>query len=179
MSSLESSRRKWWAAVLLAALVALPAVAQEAAEAPAVATMRTAPGSVSWAPLTSFDKLVLTVQGEEFSSTREFTSGSLHFAPVDPDGYQLPDGTYNWEIRVIPPALSFNSTVVRGDEISDNGRTHKLGIAPEPLVQSGTFTIADGAIVDPGLIEPESAAPRPGTRAAEAADFDDSDPVNP
>ena len=178
MSSLESNRRRLWAAVLLAALVALPAVAQEAAEAPAVATMQTAPGSVSWAPLASFDKLVLTVQGGGFSSTREFSGGSAHFAPVDPEGYQLPDGTYNWELRVIPPPLSFNRTLVRSDEISDNGRTHKLGVAPEPLVQCGTFTIANGAIVDPGLVEPESVGERPGTRAAEPADIDDSDPVN-
>lgn len=95
MSSLESSRRKMWAAALLAALMALPAVSQEAAEPAAVASMRTAPGSVSWQPLVGFDKMVLTVQGGGFLSSREFAGGEAHFAPVDPEGFQLPDGTYN------------------------------------------------------------------------------------
>ena len=175
MSSLESSRGKVWAAVLLAALVALPAVSQEAAETPSVATMRTAPGSVSWQPLVSYDKLVLTVQGGGFLSTREFTGGGAYFAPVDPEGFQLPDGTYNWEIRLSPPPLAFNDSLTRSDEMSDGGRTQKLGTAPEPLVQSGFFTIANGAIADPELIEPEPENTRPDAREAGTADIDDSD----
>ncbi len=175
MSSLESSRRKVWVAVLLAALVALPAVSQEAAEAPSAATMKTAPGSVSWQPLVSFDKLVLTVQGGGFLSTREFVSGEAHFAPVDPEGFQLPDGTYNWEIRMIPPALAFNDSLVRSNERRGGGRSQNFGTAPEPVVQSGSFTIANGAIVDPELTEPESTGGRPGTRTAESTDIDDSD----
>jgi hypothetical protein len=181
MSTLEGNRSKVWPAVLLAALVALlalPAVSQEAAEAPAVATMRTAPGSVSWAPLVSYDKLVLTVSGGGFTATREFTGGGVHFAAVDPEGYQLPDGTYSWEITVIPPALGLNKTLIRSDERWDNGRSQRVGTAPEALVQSGSFTIADGAVVDPSPIEPDSAEPRPGIRAAEAADIDDSDQAN-
>ena len=179
MSSFESSRRKVWAAVLLAALLAVPAVSQRAAEPTAVATMKTAPGSVSWQPLVSFDKLVLTVQGGEFLSTREFAGGEAHFALVDPEGFQLPDGTYNWEIRVISPPLSFNDTLIRSDDLSDNGRTQKLGAAPEPLVQSGTFTIANGVIADPELVEPRSAGDQPAAQATRATDVDDSDTANP
>ena len=178
MSSLESSRRKVWAAVLLAALMAVPAVSQEAAELTAVAKMRTAPGSVSWQPLVSFDKLVLTVQGGGFLTTREFTGSEAYFAPVDSEGYQLPDGTYNWEIRLVPPPLTFNHTLTRSDELSDGGRTQKLGTAPEPLVQSGTFTIANGSIADPELIEPESTGARKAAGQAETADIDDSDAAN-
>lgn len=63
--------------------------------------------------------------------------------------------------------------------MSDGGRTQKMGTGPEPLVQSGTFTIAYGSIVDPALIEPESSGDRPVAVAAEAADLDDSDKANP
>ena len=177
MSSLESNRRKVWAAALLAALVALPVASQEVAEAPAVAAMRTAPGSLSWQPLVAYDRLTLTVQGGGFLSTREFTGGGVHFAPVDPEGYQLPDGTYNWEIRMIPPAQEFSKVLIRSDQISDNGRAQRFGTGPEPVVQSGSFTIAHGAIVDPDPAEPRSSAAQPAEPAA--ADFDDSDQANP
>ena len=177
MISLESKRRSAWAAAILVVLVALPAIGQEAAQEPAVASMRTGPASVSWEPLVGYDKLTLTVQGGGYLSTREHTGGSVHFAPVDPDGYLLPDGTYSWEIRVVPRALEFNRILVRSDELSDGGRTQKLGTGPEPLVQSGSFTIAGGAIVDPGLTEPPSAEAQPGDEAA--ADIDDSDEANP
>ena len=176
MWSLESNRRKAWAAVLLAALVALPAASQTM-EAPAVSTMRANPGAVSWEPLVSYDKLVLTVQGGGFASTREFTGGGVHFAPVDPEGYQLPDGTYSWEIRVIRPALELNDTLIRSDRQWDNGRSRELGTAPEPLVQSGSFTIANGAIADPTLEEerePRGAA----QQAARSVEVDDSDAAN-
>ena len=177
MSIPESNRRRLVAAAVLACLVALPAASQEAAEAPIVAAMRTAPGSITWEPLVGYEKLTLTVQGGGYISTRELAGGSVYFAPVDPEGFQLPDGTYSWEIRLVRPALEFNSILIRSDQMLDNGRAQRLGIGPEPLVQSGSFTIANGAIVDPGLTEPRSAVAAPG--AAAAADIDDSDDANP
>jgi hypothetical protein len=173
----KSNSRRILAALVLAALVALPAIAEEAS-ASRVAAMNASPGSISWNPLVSFDKLVLTVQGDDYTSTQEFTGGRPHFAPVDDEGYLLPDGTYSWELTVIPRALDANNNNYRSAEPSADGRSLKAGIAPEGLVQSGSFTIANGAIVDPGLIEPESNGARPATRAAEAADIDDSDAAN-
>ena len=174
----ESNHRKILAALVLAALVALPAIADEPSAAPRVASMSTAPGGLSWAPRVSFDKLVLTVQGGDFTSTQEFTSGQPYFAPVDAEGYQLPDGTYTWELTVIPRALDANGKTYRSAQPSADGRSMKEAQAPEGLIQSGSFTITGGAIVDPNLSEPESAAPRPATRAAAAADIDDSDAAN-
>ncbi len=183
MSYLESNRSKVRPAMMLAALVALlalPAVAQEtAAETPAMAAMKTTPGSVTWAPLVSYDKLVLTVSGGGFTATREFTGGAAHFAAVDPLGYQLPDGTYTWEMTVIPPALELNKSVIRSDEQWDNGRSRRVGTAPEALIQSGSFTIANGAIADPDLVEADFGESRATAReAVPPAEVDDSDAAN-
>ena len=168
---LESNSGKVLAAVVLAALVALPAVAAEIG-ATKVADMTAGPGGISWAPRVSFDKLVLTVKGGGHTLTSEFDAGTVSFVPVDAEGFQLPDGTYNWEISVIPPALDANNHHYRGDQPSADGRSLKAGTAPESLSQSGSFTIANGAIVDPGLAETPSKAPEP---EAKAADIDDSD----
>ncbi len=177
MRSINSNRATILAALALVALVALPAIAEESPE-PAVAAMATSPGSISWAPRVSFDKLVLTVQGDGFSTTREFT-GKPHFAPVDAEGYTLPDGTYTWELTAAPPALEANNHHYRSDEPSADGRSMKKGTTPRGLVQSGSFTIANGAIVDPDQVEPVTAKRPAATRAAAAADIDDSDEGNP
>ena len=77
---------------------------------------------------------------------------------------------------MIPRALDANNHTFRSDQPSADGRSVKAGTAPQGLVQSGSFTIANGAIVDSGLAEPESAsAPQ---RNAAAADVDDSDAAN-
>ncbi len=174
--SLESNSRRVFVAVVLAALVALPAVSEEATKAPEVADMTTGPGSIAWAPRIEFDKLVLTVKGGGHTLTSEFRGGRPSFAPVDPEGYLLPDGTYSWELTVIPRALDANNHHFRSDEPSADGRSFKAGTTPEGRVQSGSFTIANGAIVDPTPVEPESrAAPQP---EAAAAEVDDSDAAN-
>lgn len=172
----ESNSRGVLVAVVLAALVALPAVSEEA-RAPEVADMITGPGSISWAPRVDYAKLVLTVKGGGHTLTSEFKGGAVSFAPVDEEGYLLPDGTYNWEISVIPRALDANNHHYRSDQPSKDGRSVKAGTAPEGRTQSGSFTIANGAIVDPGLTETAARAPEPAAAAA-AADVDDSDAAN-
>lgn len=166
MSNLES--KKIWVAVVLAALVALPSLAQENA-APAVAAVEAGPGAISWSPQVSYDKLVLTVQGGGYHTTREFT-GRPTFTPVDPDGYLLPDGSYTWELTVV--TRGSNARRGAAGESAD-GRSVEAAEAPEALVQSGSFTIADGAIVAPA-----AGGPRPGTRGDAADEVDDSDEGN-
>jgi hypothetical protein len=167
MNSLES--KKIWVAVVLAALVALPTFAQQEAT-PTVAAVEAGPGSISWEPRVSFDKLVLTVEGGGYHTTQEFT-GRPYFAAVDPEGYQLPDGSYTWELTVVPRTRPASRGAA---EESADGRSTQAGEASEALVQSGSFTIVNGAIVAPG-----PAAARPGTRAATSDDVDDSDEANP
>jgi len=123
-------------------------------------------------------KLVLTVQGDGYAATREFT-GAARFSPVDDEGNSLADGTYTWELTVAPPALDANNYHYRSDEPSADGRSMKQGTAPEGMILSGAFTISGGAIADPGQAEPASTGSRPSTRAAARADVDDSDEANP
>ena len=171
----ESSSRVVLAAVVLAALVAMPAISEEAT--PKVATMQAGPGGISWAPHVAFDKIVLTVAGGDVVITEEFDGGNPYFAPVDAEGYQLADGNYSWELTVVPRALDANDNTFRSDRLSEDGRSISKGEAPEGLVQSGSFTIINGAIADPGVSEPESGRSAP--RAADAsADIDDSDAAN-
>ena len=172
---LESNSGRILAAVVLAALVALPAVSEEA-RPPEVADMTAGPGGLSWAPRVDYAKLVLTVKGGGHTLTTEFKAGGTPtFAPVDEEGYLLPDGVYNWELTVAPRPLDANNHYYRSDEPSEDGRSMKAGTAPEGRIQSGTFTIANGAIVDSGLTETPSRAPEP---EAPAADIDDSDAAN-
>ena len=172
---LESNRSRILVAVVLAALVALPAVSKEAPE-PEVADLSATPGGLSWAPRVDYEKLTLTVKGSGHVLTTEFDGGLVTFAPVDAEGYSLPDGTYNWELTVQPRALDANNHMYRSDEPSEDGRSFKAGTAPEGRIQSGSFTIANGGIVDPGLTE--SPAPAAAESAAPAADIDDSDAAN-
>ena len=176
---LESNSGRILVAVVLAALVALPAASKEAAPAPEVADLAAGPGGLSWAPRVDYARLVLTVKGGGHTLTTDFKGGTPTFAPVDSEGYLLPDGVYNWELTVVPRALDANNKTYRGARRSTDGRSQQDGVAPAGMVQSGSFTILNGAIVDPGLSEPASApVARPGTRGAAQGDIDDSDAGN-
>ena len=179
MNTLESNRKRIAAALVLAALVALPAIAEKApAPEPDLATMRAASGGAVWAPRASFDKLVLTVKGGGFTISREFAGGQPYFEAVDPDGYTLPDGTYAWELTAVPRARRAGGGQLGTDQLSPEGRPARAEAAARGRVQSGAFTIVNGSIVDPGPAKERSAASRPDSRAAAAQDADDADPSN-
>lgn len=174
--STSSKRNVPWTVIALAALVALPAISH-AAPPPQVALANVSAGSVSWTPVVGFDKLVLTVSGQGFTQTFEFDSGSPYFAPVDDEGYQLPDGRYTWELTVIPDAATVSQGNFRSEEVSADGRSRKAAQVPEGLKQSGAFTISGGAIANPDLAEFEQGAAEAADAAAapEGAEVDDSD----
>ena len=138
-------------------LAVLPAVAAQAAAGESVAEMAVYGGSASFSPLASFGDMTLTVAGEGHVMTQRVGPGqTASFAPVDREGYQLPDGTYNWEIVTSPGHQSLRPSAVRNVEISADGRTVEVVEMPRGLRQSGVFTIKDGIMVDPKLVEVES-----------------------
>lgn len=136
-------------------LAAQPAAAETAAPLGAeVATMAIQGGGVSFAPRLGMRPMTLRVQGGEFMSTESFRPGqAAWFAPVDRKGYQLPDGTYNWEITETAerprPARGLSSN----DEAPADGRSARMVASAAGRVQSGHFTIENGVIVDSNLIE--------------------------
>lgn len=157
-------------AAALAALVALPAAAPAAQmiapDAP-IATMAIDGSGVSFAPRGSFEEMTLTVGGQGHYSRQSFGTGeAATYAPVDRDGYQLPDGTYKWELVASPRLEDLNPRAFRNGKISADGRTMEAAAAPRAMKQSGVFTIQNGVMVDPNLIEAASARANAGPGAA-------------
>lgn len=148
-----------------------------------IATMAIHGSSVSFAPRISFDTMTLTVAGKGHVSRQDYSSGqTASFAPVDKEGYALPDGTYKWELVVSPRPQDLNTRAFRNAKVSADGRTVEAAQAPRGQRQSGVFTIKNGAMVNPNLVEAESAramgapsAAAPPSAAARAAEHNDRD----
>ena len=150
------------AASLLLSLCVAPAVLSAeipAANAPAgdgksIATLKADRGLLEWTPVVDHEGISLALadpQGQV--RTFNFARGEAPVLPlVDAQGVPFADGTYTWEIRLKPAA----------------------GTSPaRALVQSGHFTVVDGSVVPPNLIEPPERGPGRGSsgpRATTAAD---------
>jgi hypothetical protein len=146
----------WPAVVLLAAAcLALPPVAA----AQNVAEMRAASAGVDFHPLVEYGALVLTVSGPDgYAFRAEFGAGeSPFFSIFDKAGGVLPDGTYNYELRVAP------TNTQRREAFEANQAATKSRGGVEALAQSGAFSIADGAVVSGGT-EPGAGANVGGNR---------------
>ncbi|HEX7294225.1 MAG TPA: tail fiber domain-containing protein [Pyrinomonadaceae bacterium] len=91
---------------------------------------------------------------------KEFKSGvTPEMALTDAKGERLPDGVYNYEIRVAPV---FSSSVKealaaareKGNEDEVQRDLRKRGILPtQPTTQSGSFAVINGSIIVPGALE--------------------------
>jgi hypothetical protein len=104
-------------------------------------------------PLVEHGGLVLTMSGPAGLHHRAtFGAGETPFLSiVDEGGAVLPDGSYTWELRVVPVDLRRRD----GDELEPvatrgSKRTGRF-------VQSGSFVVLDGALVAGGLSEPGAA----------------------
>jgi hypothetical protein len=113
-------------------------------------------------PRGEYDRLDFTVAGRDGSPIhRQFKSGSAaYFEIVDEQGKPLGDGSYRYElvvVPVIPDEIRARMEAVR-ESPEDRARLEKelrsQGWLPkEPLIQSGHFSIAGGMIVDGGQQE--------------------------
>ncbi len=149
-------RKQARAATLLAAafaLVAMPAAAGE------VATMSALGSGVAWSPQVEYQGLVLTVSGGDVFVRQEFGPGeSPSF-----DAAGLPDGSYSWELVVLPRARSLRTEEFSTGKTAPNGAVVEHARAPRGRIESGAFTILNGAVVDPGAVEADAGE---GSRAA-------------
>lgn len=115
-----------------------------------VAIMSGGGGGISWSPLVTYDRLVLTVSQPDGSVLRqEFSTGIAPSisAPVV-------DGQYTYELTVIPvlsPEARIALTASReSGDMTEVNALREAGILPiEGLVQSGYFRINGGAFVQP------------------------------
>jgi hypothetical protein len=107
---------------------------------------------IGWTPKVSYARLELTVSGPDgIVISKSFDAGATPYLGLgDNNGKYFTDGSYTYELRVIPTLAKR----VRSDVESGEGIPRE-----EPLVQSGYFTILGGGFVIPktgpeGLAKP-------------------------
>lgn len=164
------------AGVALLMAAGLPATA--AAQSADVQRARVAvySGGVDLVPEVAYQRAILTVSGNGQSYRYDLAQGKpLSIGLFDPDGQLLVDGTYRWELQLVPTKQTAEK--LRAEAAENNGRALRPWTA-----QSGSFTVRGGAIADPNLTEEQalnrladSATARPGLSAGTSLSAVDSD----
>jgi uncharacterized coiled-coil protein SlyX len=141
--------------VVLAMCQSGTALAQSTNKAESVAAVAADRGEVRWQPQVEYSRLILTVSapgGEVFR--KEFEAGTTpSFKLSDKDGYSLPDGSYSYELRVIPHfsrevRKALAASREKGNTAEVMQELQKSGQLPTTLtVQSGSFLIEKGAVL--------------------------------
>ncbi len=159
----STQSRGWTAAALTLALslLAVPAIAGPSA----MAAANVGPHGIDWLLSVEYEKATLTVTGPEgFVLRREFAAGvSPSFDAVATDGKPLADGVYKYEL-VASPVLdrATRQELANARRTGDDSIVQKLraeGKLPStPMIQSGSFKVAGGAILTQDL--PEAPAER-------------------
>jgi hypothetical protein len=144
----------------LGLIVALCAAPGFAAPQP-IARVDVGTAQVSWEPLVSYQKIVLTVSGPGGTLRREFEASqrpSFDLAELD----NAADGAYTYELRIAPVLSAEVVKALRAARKSGDAaivaRLQKEGKLPEVAVQSGSFTVAGGTLVPADLREAPTAA---------------------
>jgi len=164
--------------VVLALCFGGSALAQSENKVESVAAVSADRGEVRWQPQVEYGRLILTVSapgGEVFR--KEFEAGAApSFRLTDNNGNSLPDGSYSYELRVIPnlsvevrKALAASREKGNSDEVIRD--LQNSGQIPTKVsVQSGSFRI-DGAKVWVGSpeegTEPGAGNSKPAQSASE------------
>ncbi len=149
-------------AALALIAVSWAAPAESAATADEVQTLSYG-GGLAWNLAAGHGGGALQISGETQRVVRQLRAGEpARFDLVAADGSRLPDGLYHWELWVASDAVAPASAA----DGLDNGRdaVATLGARRASTYHSGSFTIENGAVVDPTLREPERARVSDGFR---------------
>lgn len=158
------------------------ALGQDAADRNSIATVASAASGVRWAvsvPRAGATLTVVAPDGEVFR--KEFKAGvAPSFELTDAQGARLPDGHYVYELRLTPVLTAaakkeLAASRERGDSYAVGRDLRRRGLLPaQPLVQSGSFAVINGAVVVGGGEEGQRPAdPAPvGRRVAPAPQGD-------
>ena len=125
--------------------------------------------TVFWDPIIEYQEMVLTIGGPCEDIVRVFRKGEQISFDIR-EIVKVTDGTYNWQLRRtanIDPGVQQNLLKARGTGEADAvwWNYFQKGSIPEgPYVESGTFTVDRGVIVDPGQTEEKRAVV--GSRAS-------------
>ncbi len=149
--------------VLALACFNISAYCQSAEDANKIASMNASGLSVQWNVVSPSGEVTMTVSAPDGRVFRkEFPAGaSPEFTLID-QGERLPDGQYTYELRVSPvlsSAAKKSLVAARGkDDDPESVRSTRKRVEPAPqLVQSGGFSILNGAVILAGAVE--NAAP--------------------
>ena len=164
--------RSHWMALttcLALTLIAAPAMAAD------VASLQASSSSLSFVPEMSYDSVTLTVRGPQgIVAQEQFRGGQTpSFGLFDRAGNALPDGSYTYELRVTPAIdaqakAALRAARERGDDSVAQQLREQNRLPQGPVVQSGHFAIADGAIVNGD--EQEQRAPAATAEASVSGD---------
>lgn len=153
-------------AALTAALTASPGFSERADEPGEMAEMKQTAQRVEWTPRIEYERMVLTISGQDVHVERDFEPGDKpRFEPVDENGKPLPDGGYTWELRAAPkidPEVRERLAEIRESGDQDAlAEMRRKGLVPaRPMTRSGYFQVREGRLVD-GRTREESREPRP------------------
>ena len=108
------------------------------------------------APNAGVTLTVSAPDGRVFTST--FKGGSSpQFLIADAHGERLPDGQYTYELRLAPASSARKDSTSNGrgkEDEPESVRAARKSAAPaQPLVESGSFSIMNGAVVNPAAVE--------------------------
>lgn len=120
------------------------------AEINEVAEVSVGPYGIHWQPKVNYVKLALTVSRPDGSVYRKtFESGSSPYFDLSEGGTALRDGTYNYELRVIP-FMKLRESV---ETLTKAGLSGYGKPVEKALTQSGYFSVKGGSIVTGGFAE--------------------------
>lgn len=144
---------------ILIALVCLPVAAFGQDEKNKLATLAASGTSVRWDIAAANAGGTLTISspdGRVF--TRAFKDGgSPDFNITDKQGEGLPDGQYNYELRLTPVFSATQKAALKAargkDDEAETVRAGRKRAAAQEVVESGAFTILNGAVIVAGAIE--------------------------
>ena len=164
MKNAKSSLAVLWV-LLIVVGVQITASGQIAEEQNRVAVMTSGGSSVRWEIGTPYSSLTLTVSAPDGRVFRKELKAGVApaFAIMDDQGERLPDGVYAYELRLSPvfsPGVKEAIAAARGkDDDPEAVRTARKRLPiNQGLVESGAFSIMNGAVLDAGASEPRAKA---------------------
>jgi Chaperone of endosialidase len=150
--------------LVMAVCLYISASGQTADDKNKLAAVSATGSGVRWDVTAPNARLSVTIAAPDGRIFRqESKGGSAEFALSDKQGNRLPDGQYTYELR-LTPAFSAGAraelAAARGkdDDPEDVRSTRKRAVLPT-LVQSGSFSILNGAVIVAGASEEAGARP--------------------
>ncbi|MCP5050722.1 MAG: tail fiber domain-containing protein [bacterium] len=111
----------------------------------------TGPNGLSWSPKVAYGQLVLTVSGPDGTViSKTFNAGVTPGFDLGSDGLPVLDGSYTYQLVVIPNVLNKGGNPQTGDRGTSGANLNGFS---KGLTQTGYFSVQGGSIVNGNLQE--------------------------